>query len=265
MDQLLREGNPPTGQLASPKPQYKKPGVDEYAPVEGQHGAPFATLKDASGNIVSPATEATLEQVRALLSGVATENRLEQARVLLNTISTKDFATQTTLEAALTELVNVKSELETIKANQSSGDQIVQLKGRTTEIETIINAQSIAPSGNTAFIQIDFKGCRKATLGVFVNKPWRMEVNSLWTNVGNGAQHLYPDTYSSDQAPVASGNYPREVVMGFRIGSPDAATAITSFVKALEIDELPANVRIKEENRSTTETATATVRIMRIY
>ena len=33
MDRLLREGNPPVGQLASPKPQYK-PGVDEYAPVE---------------------------------------------------------------------------------------------------------------------------------------------------------------------------------------------------------------------------------------
>ena len=59
MDQLLREGNPPTGQLASPKPQYKKPGADEYEPVEGQHGAPFATLKDASGVVVSPATEAT--------------------------------------------------------------------------------------------------------------------------------------------------------------------------------------------------------------
>ena len=32
MDRLLREGNPPVGQLASPKPQYKKPGVDEYEP-----------------------------------------------------------------------------------------------------------------------------------------------------------------------------------------------------------------------------------------
>ena len=73
MDQLLREGNPPTGQLASPKPQYKKPGVDEYEPVEGQHGAPFAILKDASGNVVSPATDAKLEQVKSELALVKSE------------------------------------------------------------------------------------------------------------------------------------------------------------------------------------------------
>ncbi len=134
MDRLLREGNPPTGQLASPKPQYKKPGVDEYAPVEGQHGAPFATLKDASGNVVSPATEAKLEQVRALLSGVATEAKLEQARVLLNSINSKDFATaskqdalNTVVEDLKSELALVKAELQAIKANQLSGDQIVQL------------------------------------------------------------------------------------------------------------------------------------------
>ena len=62
------------------------------------------TLKDASGAVVSPATEATLEQVRALLSGVATEAKLEQARALLDAISTKDFATQTTLAAVLQSL-----------------------------------------------------------------------------------------------------------------------------------------------------------------
>jgi len=65
--------------------------------------------------------------IKVKISGTLTE--LEQARELLEAISGKDFATQTTLEAALTELVNVKSELETIKANQLSGDQKVQLSG----------------------------------------------------------------------------------------------------------------------------------------
>jgi len=65
--------------------------------------------------------------IKVKISGTLTE--LEQARALLAAISGKDFATQTTLEAALTELVNVKSELETIKANQLSGDQKVQLSG----------------------------------------------------------------------------------------------------------------------------------------
>lgn len=96
MDRLIREGNPPAGQLASPVPQYKRPGSTDYEAVEGQHGAPFAILKDASGNVVSPATDAKLEQVK-------------------------------------TELELVKSELEAIKANQLSGDQKVQLSGNIAE------------------------------------------------------------------------------------------------------------------------------------
>ena len=140
MDRLIREANPPTGQLASPVPQYKRPGSTDYEAVEGRHGAPFAILKDASGNIVSPATEDKLEQVRQLLSGVATEAKLEQARTLLDAISTKDFATsskqdalKTAVEDLKSELILVKSELANIKANQISGDQKVTLSGTMTE------------------------------------------------------------------------------------------------------------------------------------
>ncbi len=97
MDRLKREGNPPAGQLASPVPQYKRPGSTDYEAVEGQHGASFATLKDASGNVVSPATDVKLEQVKS-------------------------------------ELELVKSELQTIKANQLSGDQKVQLSGTIMEL-----------------------------------------------------------------------------------------------------------------------------------
>ena len=89
MDQLKREGNPPAGQLASPVPQYKRPGSTDYEAVEGQHGAPFAILKDASGNVVSPATDAKLEQVKY-------------------------------------ELELIKSELQTIKANQLSGSAVTR-------------------------------------------------------------------------------------------------------------------------------------------
>lgn len=101
MDRLLREANPPTGQLASPKPQYKKPGEDAYEPVEGQYGAPFAILKNASGQVISPATDAKLEQVKS-------------------------------------ELELVKSELQTIKANQLSGDQKVTLSGINAELEALM-------------------------------------------------------------------------------------------------------------------------------
>ncbi len=151
MDRLLREGNPPTGQLASPKPQYKKPGVDEYEPVEGQHGAPFTILKDASGNVVSPATEDKLEQVRQLLSGVATETKLEQARTLLDAISTKDFATQTTLAAVLAKLEQLETEIKAVKANQVSGDQKVQLSG-TIVVKTVGDLPSTGYMAQVALV-----------------------------------------------------------------------------------------------------------------
>ena len=110
MDRLLREANPPTGQLASPKPQYKKPGEDAYEPVEGQYGAPFAILKNASGQVISPATDAKLEQVKS-------------------------------------ELELVKSELQTIKANQLSGDQKVRLKGSNLALrQTIVTGSKTVVS-----------------------------------------------------------------------------------------------------------------------
>ncbi len=115
MDRLLREANPPTGQLASPKPQYKKPGEDAYEPVEGQYGAPFAILKNASGQVISPATDAKLEQVKS-------------------------------------ELELIKSELQTIKANQLSGNQKVQLSGTIVELGGISTTLSISPGSTIEVI-----------------------------------------------------------------------------------------------------------------
>jgi len=75
MDRLLREGDPPVGQIASPKPQYKKAGSDPvaYEPVEGQHGAPFASLVDTDGKPITPASETTLAALEAELGLVKAE------------------------------------------------------------------------------------------------------------------------------------------------------------------------------------------------
>jgi hypothetical protein len=211
MDRLLREGNPPTGQLASPKPQYKDVQTNNWEELKGEGGASYVKDKDvfakleqaralldaisgkdfatqttlaavlakladleselatikanqlsgdqkvqlsgASGNIISPATEEKLEQVRQLLAGVATEAKLEQARTLLEAISTKDFATSSkqdalniAVEDLKSELILVKSELATIKANQLSGDQKVQLSG------TNISLVKTLYSGNTGWV-----------------------------------------------------------------------------------------------------------------
>jgi hypothetical protein len=108
-------------------------GKAKYANVT-ESGDLRVQLSGASGNIISPATEDKLEQVRQLLAGVATEAELEQARGLLASISGKDFATQATLAQVQSELALVKAELQEIKANQLSGDQKVQLSGTSMEL-----------------------------------------------------------------------------------------------------------------------------------
>ncbi len=125
MDRLKREANPPTGQLASPVPQYKDTALNDWAELQGEGGASYVKDRDAI---------AKLEQARALLAGVATEEKLEQARALLQSIAGKDFATQATLTQVQNELALVKTELQTIKANQLSGAQKVQLSGASGNI-----------------------------------------------------------------------------------------------------------------------------------
>ena len=140
-----------------PIPQAYNPDIDDYEPVHstnnalnqviyGPNGQPISTVgnklavraTELEALMQGLATEGKLEQVRQLLSGVATENKLEQARALLEAISTKDFATQTTLAAVLAKLADLESELATIKANQLSGDQKVQLSGTIGSKQVIV-------------------------------------------------------------------------------------------------------------------------------
>src|SRR5690606_756088 len=118
MDRLLREGNPPTGQLASPKPQYKDVQTNSWEELKGEGGASYVKDKDVFA-------------------------KLEQARALLDAISGKDFATQTTLAAVLAKLTDLEGELATIKANQLSGDQKVQLFGNLGSKQVIVRKTNI--------------------------------------------------------------------------------------------------------------------------
>ena len=143
-----------------PIPQAYNPDIDDYEPVHSTNNALKQVIYGPNGQPISTvgnklavrateletlmqgfATEGKLEQVRALLQNVsdkdfAKDETLEQVRALLNTLSTKDFATSSNQDALKTvvddlksELLLVKSELATIKANQLSGDQKVQLSG----------------------------------------------------------------------------------------------------------------------------------------
>jgi hypothetical protein len=129
MDRLLREGNPPTGQLASPKPQYKDVQTNNWEELKGEGGASYVKDKDVFA-------------------------KLEQARVLLDAISGKDFATQTTLAAVLAKLADLESELATIKANQLSGDQKVQLSGTPFATLKDANGNVVSPATEDKLEQV---------------------------------------------------------------------------------------------------------------
>ena len=149
-----------------PIPQYFNAQQDQYEALLGQDGAARAILYGPDGQPIGTSgnplqvkaqdTDDALEQIKTALEALATEDKLEAVRLLLQTLDGKDFATQTTLaqvkqvlealsgavstsskQDALktvvddlkSELLLVKSELATIKANQLSGDQKVQLSG----------------------------------------------------------------------------------------------------------------------------------------
>ena len=163
-----------------PIPQYFDPLADEYKPLLGAHGAARAILYGPDGQPIGTSgnplqvkaqdTDDALEQIKTALEALATEDKLEAVRLLLQTLDGKDFATQTTLaqvkqvldtltsavstsskqdalniavEDLKSELILVKSELATIKANQLSGDQKVQLSGQNATSVNAFNALAI--------------------------------------------------------------------------------------------------------------------------
>jgi len=66
MRRLIREGNPPSGQLASPVPQYWNPSTGTFEDVLGAHGAPRAILYDPNGQPIGTQTNPLDVRVREL-------------------------------------------------------------------------------------------------------------------------------------------------------------------------------------------------------
>lgn len=266
MDQLRRETQPPAGTPPSPVPQYWNPDTEKYERVLGAHGAPRAMLYGPNGQPISTSNRLPVD----VGAQVATESTLAEAVSRLNAILTRlegtlnvDVGGQIHADVDLGDVTVQIGEVQQGKRGQNAEPWEVTLSGRTApEIETIINAQSVPAGGNTGFVLVDFKGCRKAILGLICDKKWRLHVNSLWGNVSHDGLHIYPDVSSSDQEAWPSFNYPRQIVVGYGLGQSAAGT--TSLAQALQMAELPNNLRIQVENRSE-ETMTVTVRLMRIW
>jgi len=141
--------------------------------VQGELALVKAELQEIKANQLSG-------DQKVQLSGTLTE--LEQAIVLLDAISGKDFATQTTLAAVLAKLADLESELVTIKANQLSGDQKVQLSG--TIVRDVLGYFSTRAAGARQFFgatgpmgpegtlqPLDIRGFRKISIYFLNGSP----------------------------------------------------------------------------------------------
>ena len=104
-------------------PQAYSPAIDDYEAVQSTHGGLHNVLYGPNGlplSVVNNKLAVRATELEALMQGFSTDGKLEQVRQ--------------EIENSRNELALVKSELETIKANQISGDQKVQLSGTTVEV-----------------------------------------------------------------------------------------------------------------------------------
>lgn len=77
-EQLKREANPPSGQLASPIPQFKIAGTNpaEYESAEGSDGAIHQKVANATGTLINPATSEGVTSLGNKLDTLATQATL---------------------------------------------------------------------------------------------------------------------------------------------------------------------------------------------
>jgi hypothetical protein len=203
MDRLRREGNPPTGQLASPVPQYKDTVLNAWAELQGEGGASYVKDRDAL---------AKLEQARVLLAGVATETKLEEARALLESVAGKDFATQATLAQVKSELELVKAELATIKANQLSGDQKVQLSSNIVTTRSELSVVGIAYVGKK--VSKTLGGAQPLRL----NKSYTIQItNNFDVASRNGVRVVFTDGTSGGLQRIELPNLPAGASLVLRL------------------------------------------------
>lgn len=81
MDRLKREGNPPVGQLASPVPQYKDVGTEDWEIVQGEAGASYVKDRDVLAKLIEVQSE--LEVVKAELAAIKAQQTDGSAKVTL--------------------------------------------------------------------------------------------------------------------------------------------------------------------------------------
>ena len=125
-------------------PQAYSPAIDDYEAVQSTHGGLHNVLYGPNGlplSVVNNKLAVRATELEALMQGFSTDGKLEQVRQ--------------EIENSRNELALVKSELETIKANQISGDQKVQLSGNIVPV--IGNSPISLASGEILSLAVDVR------------------------------------------------------------------------------------------------------------
>mgnify|MGYP000995708587 CR=1 FL=1 len=253
-----------------PIPQVYNPVTDEYEPLQGSAASGNRVqLYDGDGNPV----------------GAATDAKLEAARLLLASLDNKDYATQTTLAGVLAKLADpataakqdaatavldaistavatraTEATLEQIKVALTDGTLKAQLSGSRIEIETIINAASVAPSTTLAWTAIPANGCDAVHLAFSCDKQWKAYINSPFADVDN-TRGLYPERFFTTQDATAANYYRMSLVTH---AGQYGATAVTA-ADAYGMVAPWSTLKLKTQNPSATDTMTMTVRVLRIW
>lgn len=138
IERLLRESNPPSGQLASPVPQYLNPETGQPEVVRGRYGAPFSMLLGPDGHpinnsnrlpVADQASVDKLEQVRQLLESLESVGATAANQTaIVDVLNTR--ATEATLASAVTKLTDLLNRLDQSLNVQFAEPQEVTLTGQ---------------------------------------------------------------------------------------------------------------------------------------
>lgn len=144
--------------------------------------------------------------------------------------------------------------------------QDVQLSGsipRKTEIETLVNAESVSAGSNTG--EIDLKVTDEEEIFLLVNidkQPWKMDATSLYFTA---VTKCFFPLRASDESVYLSTNAPAlSLYLGLNATSNSGLTEPTDLTTARQISVVPTDATVKVMNDSD-DTATVSIKVLRVW
>lgn len=147
---LIREGDPPAGQLASPVPQYWNPNTEAFEDVLGAHGAPRAILYGPNGQPISQSNplEVRVRELEAELAAMRGMLETGDAKVQLKgRLPQPEAPIPIDVRSRNIQVKRVTTNLAPIEPNESKSLLIKPSTGTVGRIQTL--AVDFRPSNAT--------------------------------------------------------------------------------------------------------------------